>query len=64
MSESAMSKYTELRGRLAHRGFTLRRWARRERLPVGSVYNAVKALRNGPDAVRIRNRLEKFLNEK
>lgn len=64
MIETATGKYTEIRGQLAHRGLTLRRWAQKQRLPIGSVYNAIRGERNGPAAVKIRNRLQLFLNEK
>jgi hypothetical protein len=63
MRAKANKNYTEIRGQLAHRGVTLRTWALRKRLPVGSVYNAVKGSRNGPDAVRIRAKLAEFINE-
>jgi hypothetical protein len=63
MNLNANRTYTEYRGALAHRGLSLRSWARRNRLPIGSVYNAVKSHRNGPRAIGIRSKLDRFINE-
>jgi hypothetical protein len=59
----ASIKYNHLRSRLVRRGYTLRSWAMDRGLPVGSVYSAVKRLRNGVRATHIQQQLEKFLNE-
>jgi hypothetical protein len=63
MSANANRNYTDYRVALAHRGLSLRAWAKRSRLPIGSVYNAVKSHRNGPRALSIRTRLNRFINE-
>ena len=58
----ATRKYRETMASLIRRGTTLRRWALSESVPVGTVYLSVKGHRNGPRAVAIRERLEKFIN--
>jgi hypothetical protein len=62
MSDAATCNYTEVRQQLLRRGMNLRRWARKNKLPVGSVYNAVRGHRNGIAAERIRIKLNRFLN--
>jgi hypothetical protein len=63
MSVIARNSYQQTRIRLIRRGTTLRRWALDNHLPLGTVYNAVKCTRNGVTATRIRQQLERYLNE-
>ena len=63
MHESATEKYQAVKIKLLYRGTNLRRWAGKNRLPLGSVYNAISGKRNGIRSLRIRAKLDQFLNE-
>lgn len=63
MHQNATRKYASARAKLVRRGKTLRSWALENKYPVGSVYNAVRGIRNGPRATAIRRQLKDFLNE-
>ena len=61
MGRQAKQKYTDLRAELLRRQLSLRSWAIEQKLPIGSVYHAVKGSRMGPKALQIRKALEAFL---
>ena len=61
MPTEVHQNYDLVNGRLRMRGITLRQWAMKNGIPVGSVYEAVAGRRNGPVAVNIRYRINAFL---
>jgi hypothetical protein len=64
MNEMATGNFTEITDKLLRKGVrSLRSWAMKRAIPVGSVYNAVKGKRNGKEAKAIRAKLARFLNE-
>ena len=58
----AIRKYTELRARLMRRGLSVRACAIQIGVPVGSAYNAVNGLRNGPRSRDIQRQIEDIAN--
>ena len=61
MAGKANRKYTDLRAKLLRKQFSLRSWAIAHKLPLGSVYHAARGSRLGPKAMKIRARLQAFL---
>jgi hypothetical protein len=61
MGGKANKKYTNLRAKLMRKQFSLRSWAIKRKLPLGTVYHAARGSRLGPKAMKIRKALEAFL---
>jgi hypothetical protein len=61
MRLNAISNYTDSLGKVTSRGTSVRAWALKNKIPLGSVYNALRGLRNGPEAQRIRRKLAAFI---
>lgn len=54
--------YDAIRSALINSGTNLVRWAKANRLPVGSVYHAARNTRRGVETTKIRNRLLRSLS--
>jgi hypothetical protein len=61
MSAPVKDEYFQLRCDLLERGFSVRAWALKYSLPVGSVYNSIRNRRNGVKARQIRKKLNDYL---
>jgi hypothetical protein len=63
MERKSNKKYKKTRASVIIRGETLHSFALKNRIPIGSIYNALNGARNGIKAVKIRKKVEEFLNE-
>ncbi len=61
MRKNATYNYQRARARLIEKGTDVANWARLKGFPLMTVYDALKGKRNGPKAVKVRQKLEEFL---
>lgn len=60
----ASKEYQNLRSAIIRKGKSLHRWAKDNGLPVSTVYGAASGERSGVEAVKIKTKLEEFINAK